>query len=111
MFENNDRLESMGNGDLEIIKYIENEEFILLFNKYLYRMLKLATLSFARPGRMLQAYKEHISILETMEKGDIEHIYAITLKHKIYQTSLTQKKMTSYCNFCSYTCLSAACIS
>ena len=45
-------------------------------------MLKLATLSFARPERMLQAYKEHISILETMEKGDIEHIYAITLKHK-----------------------------
>ncbi|GAA0281827.1 GntR family transcriptional regulator [Muricomes sp. OA1] len=77
---------------LEIIKYIENEEFILLFNKYLYRMLKLATLSFARPGRMLQAYKEHISILETMEKGDIEHIYAITLKHKNIPDKINPEK-------------------
>lgn len=67
---------------LEIVKYLGNEEFISLFNKYLYRMFKLGTLSFARSGRMLQAYNEHLKILETMENGDLDHIYAVTLQHK-----------------------------
>ena len=44
-------------------------------------MRKLAELSLAHEGRMLDTCNEHLAIVEAMEKGDVEHIYEITLTH------------------------------
>lgn len=65
----------------KIIHYAENRQFSAIFDTFKYRMRKLAELSLAHEGRMLATYNEHLSILETMEKGDVEHIYDITLTH------------------------------
>ncbi len=46
-------------------------------------MRKLAELSLAHEGRMIDTYNEHLAILEAMEKGDFEHIYKITVAHMI----------------------------
>lgn len=65
----------------KIIEYLENEQFVSVFATFLYRMRKLASLSLAHEGRMQDTYDEHLAILEAMKAGDVEHIYAITLKH------------------------------
>lgn len=65
----------------KIIAYLENEQFVSVFATFLYRMRKLASLSLAHPGRMQDTYDEHLAILEAMKKGDVEHIYKITLEH------------------------------
>ena len=67
----------------KIISYVQNRQFSALFDTFKYRMRKLAELSLAHEGRMIDTYNEHLAILEAMEKGDFEHIYKITVAHMI----------------------------
>lgn len=64
-----------------IIRYPDNQQFISLFNRFLYRMQRLASLSLSHPGRMEDTCREHLDILHAMENGDIRNIYEITLRH------------------------------
>ncbi len=64
-----------------IIDFSENQQFSSIFMNFKYRMRKLAKLSLAHEGRMLDTYKEHLAIVDAMENGDVEHIYEITLAH------------------------------
>ena len=66
---------------VQIIQYLENEQFVSIFDTFMYRMKKLAGLSLTHKGRMEDTYEEHLAILETMKSGNIESIYEITLKH------------------------------
>lgn len=65
----------------KIIQYLENEQFSSIFATFMYRMMQLAKLSLAHPGRMNNTYEEHLAILTAMQSGDVEHVYEITLKH------------------------------
>ena len=65
----------------KIIEYSANRQFSSIFATFKYRMRKLAELSLAHEGRMLDTCNEHLAIVEAMEKGDVEHIYEITLTH------------------------------
>lgn len=65
----------------KIVNYIGNEQFHSIFETFMYRMKKLASLSLAHEGRMKDTYEEHLAILNTMKSGDMEHIYEITLRH------------------------------
>lgn len=65
----------------KIIEYSANWQFSSIFATFKYRMRKLAELSLAHEGRMLDTCNEHLAIVEAMEKGDVEHIYEITLTH------------------------------
>lgn len=65
----------------KIIAYLNNAQFISIFNTFMYRMQKLAALSLAHEGRMQATYIEHLSILKALQAGDVEHIYEITKKH------------------------------
>ncbi len=48
----------------------------MFFAMLMYRMKRLAELSFAHKGRMEQTYEEHMAILDCTEKnGDTSHIY------------------------------------
>ena len=67
----------------KIISYVQNRQFSALFDTFKYRMRKLAELSLAHEGRMIDTYNEHLAILEAMEKGDFEHIYKITVARMI----------------------------
>ena len=64
-----------------IIHYPDNQQFISLFDRFLYRMQRLASLSLSHPGRMEDTCREHLDILHAMENGDIRNIYEITLRH------------------------------
>ena len=64
-----------------IIHYSDNQQFISLFDRFLYRMQRLASLSLSHPGRMEDTCREHLDILHAMENGDIRNIYEITLRH------------------------------
>ncbi len=66
---------------VKIIQYMDNEQFISIFDTFMYRMKKLAGLSLAHKGRMEDTYQEHLAILETMKAKDTDRIYEITLKH------------------------------
>lgn len=66
---------------VKIIQYMENEQFISIFDTFMYRMKKLAGLSLAHEGRMEDTYAEHLAILEAMKAKDTEHIYEITRRH------------------------------
>ena len=48
---------------------------------FLYRMQRLAALSLSHEGRMQDTFLEHQAILDTMKRGDTEHIYEVTLQH------------------------------
>ncbi len=65
----------------KIIDYSGNQQFSSIFAMFKYRMRKLAELSLAHEGRMLDTYNEHLAITQAMENGDTEHIYEITLAH------------------------------
>lgn len=65
----------------KIIEYTGNAQFSSIFDTFKYRMRRLAELSLAHEGRMLDTYNEHLAIVEAMEAGDVEHIYEITLNH------------------------------
>lgn len=64
-----------------IIRYLNNQQFIDLFDRFLYRMQRLASLSLSHPGRMEDTCREHMAILHAMEAGDTRNIYEITLQH------------------------------
>lgn len=66
---------------VQIINYLENEQFSSIFSTFIYRMIRLAKLSLAHKERMEDTYKEHMDILTCMENGDIEHIYETTILH------------------------------
>ena len=66
---------------VQIINYLENEQFSSVFSTFIYRMRRLAKLSLAHKERMEDTYKEHMDILTCMENGDIEHIYETTILH------------------------------
>ena len=65
----------------KIIDFAENRQISSIFATFKYRMRKLAELSLAHEGRLQDTYREHLAIVETMEKGDVENIYEITLAH------------------------------
>lgn len=65
----------------KIIDYAQNQQFTSIFATFKYRMHKLAELSLAHEGRMLDTYNEDLAIIDAVEKGDTEHIYEITLAH------------------------------
>ena len=64
-----------------IIQKLGNTQFNALFDQFMNRMLKFSYMNFDNPERMLQAYEEHIVILEAMESGDVDHIYSLVLHH------------------------------
>lgn len=64
-----------------IIHYLENQQFSSIFDKFLYRMQRLAALSLSHEGRMEDTYAEHLEILNAMEQGRTDQIYEITLTH------------------------------
>ena len=65
----------------KIIEYLKNEQFASVFATFLYRMQRLAALSLSHEGRMQDTFLEHQAILDTMKRGDTEHIYEVTLQH------------------------------
>ena len=64
-----------------IIDFLENRQISSIFATFKYRMRRLAELSLAHEGRLPDTYREHLAIVDAMEKGDVEHIYEITLTH------------------------------
>ncbi len=65
----------------KIIDYPGNHQISSIFATFKYRMRKLAELSLAHEGRLTDTWHEHLAILEAMEKGDVAHVYEITLTH------------------------------
>lgn len=65
----------------KIVTFLHNAQFITVFNTYMYRMRKLAALSLAHEGRMLDTYNEHRAILDAMKAGDLSTIYTVTMAH------------------------------
>ena len=78
-------IEEFSNYDFQfhtkVIRFLENEQFCSIFDTFMYRMKKLASLSLAHKGRMEQTYEEHMGILTVMKSGDISKIYDTTLRH------------------------------
>lgn len=66
---------------VKIIAYLKNDQFVSIFNTFMYRMQKLAALSLAHEGRMQDTYEEHLAILNALKSGDTKRIYEITLTH------------------------------
>jgi len=66
---------------IKIVYSLENSQFSSIFNTFLYRMQLLAALSLSHKNRMQNTYDEHLAILEAMKTGDVDNIFAITLKH------------------------------
>ncbi len=55
--------------------------FSTLFQKYLYKIKRLALVSLQHPDRVKQTIAEHKNILAAMKTGDVEQIHAITMCH------------------------------
>lgn len=66
---------------VKMINYLDNDQFSSIFSSLMYKMRTLAILSLSHEGRMEDTYNEHLEILNAMEKGDLDHIYEITLIH------------------------------
>lgn len=66
---------------LAIVQYSDNHTLYDLFQSFLYRIQRLATLSLSHEGRMKETIQEHEDILCAMEQGHINDIYSITMLH------------------------------
>jgi DNA-binding GntR family transcriptional regulator len=66
---------------IAIVQYMENQIFNHIFDTYMYRIQRLATLSFAHENRMENALAEHNAILTAMKEGNTSDIVGITLTH------------------------------
>ncbi len=66
---------------IAIVHYMENELFNRMFDTYMYRIQKLASLSLSHEGRMENTFAEHSAILEVMKCGDSSRIMEVTLQH------------------------------
>jgi DNA-binding GntR family transcriptional regulator len=64
-----------------IVAYVQNDGFNELFHKYMYRISTMAIKSLEEEGRPQKAMQEHRNILTAMQRGDVEHIYDITIQH------------------------------
>lgn len=64
-----------------LIAYVENSQLEELFGNYMYRMRNFAMNSLHHPGRMEQAYQEHLDILQTIQRGDAIGTYERVLFH------------------------------
>ncbi len=64
-----------------LVEYIQNAELSRLFNNYMYRMQNFALQSLQEEGRMSKALKEHLDVLESMEKGDDAKAHASMVYH------------------------------
>jgi DNA-binding GntR family transcriptional regulator len=66
---------------MNIVEYSENSIFKSMFEKYHYRIKKFSEQALGHEYRMENTCSEHVAILETMKKGDVENIYETTMIH------------------------------
>ncbi len=89
-------LELYFESDLEfhtaLVEYIQNAELARLFNNYMYRMQNFALLSLQQEGRMGEAMKEHLDVLENMENGNVTQAHAFMVHHMKMAEQILHKK-------------------